>query len=147
MLKGTVAVLAANYLFGRDVALVAGLGAFLGHLFPVWLKFKGGKGVATFIGTLFGLSQAEAETVAAPEARPFVPETEAQLLELDPCDGAAHECADIRSVYVDRGVDEGELGGVWLHYDYEEVTRAVTITAEGAAKPACVAENLVRYLS
>lgn len=60
MLKGTVAVLAANYLFGRDVALVAGLGAFLGHLFPVWLKFKGGKGVATFIGILLALSWPEA---------------------------------------------------------------------------------------
>ena len=41
---------------GHDAALAAGLGAFLGHLFPVWLKFKGGKGVATYIGVLIGLS-------------------------------------------------------------------------------------------
>ena len=38
-----------------DAALVAGAGAFLGHLFPVWLKFKGGKGVAVYIGVLIGL--------------------------------------------------------------------------------------------
>jgi glycerol-3-phosphate acyltransferase PlsY len=56
MLKGTVAVLAGAYLLGgRDAALVAGLGAFLGHLFPVWLRFKGGKGVATYLGVLIGL--------------------------------------------------------------------------------------------
>jgi glycerol-3-phosphate acyltransferase PlsY len=54
MLKGTVAVLAAMR-YGPDAALAAGLGAFLGHLFPVWLKFKGGKGVATYIGLLIGL--------------------------------------------------------------------------------------------
>jgi glycerol-3-phosphate acyltransferase PlsY len=54
MLKGTVAVLAAMR-YGPDAALAAGLGAFLGHLFPVWLKFKGGKGVATYIGVLLGV--------------------------------------------------------------------------------------------
>ena len=41
--------------YGADPALAAALGAFLGHLFPVWLKFKGGKGVATYIGLLIGL--------------------------------------------------------------------------------------------
>ena len=54
-LKGTVAVLAAAFYAGHEAALAAGLGAFLGHLFPVWLKFKGGKGVATYIGVLIGL--------------------------------------------------------------------------------------------
>jgi glycerol-3-phosphate acyltransferase PlsY len=55
-LKGTVAVLIANRLGGLEPALCAALGAFLGHLFPVWLGFKGGKGVATFIGLLIGLA-------------------------------------------------------------------------------------------
>jgi glycerol-3-phosphate acyltransferase PlsY len=62
-LKGTAAVLLvyAYYgpeyrYFGHEMALPAALGAFLGHLFPVWLKFKGGKGVATYIGILFGLA-------------------------------------------------------------------------------------------
>jgi glycerol-3-phosphate acyltransferase PlsY len=54
-LKGTVAVIVAGYLAGAEAAMLAGFGAFLGHLFPVWLKFKGGKGVAVYIGVLIGL--------------------------------------------------------------------------------------------
>ena len=54
-LKGTLAVLIAGYYGGPDAAMLAALGAFLGHLFPVWLKFKGGKGVAVYIGILIGL--------------------------------------------------------------------------------------------
>jgi glycerol-3-phosphate acyltransferase PlsY len=54
-LKGTAAVLLTAHFATPDAALVAGLGAFLGHLFPVWLKFKGGKGVAVYIGVLIGL--------------------------------------------------------------------------------------------
>ncbi|MFM7443006.1 MAG: glycerol-3-phosphate 1-O-acyltransferase PlsY [Tabrizicola sp.] len=54
--KGAVAVLLARWLVGEDAAQVAGLAAFLGHLFPVWLRFKGGKGVATFIGVLMALN-------------------------------------------------------------------------------------------
>jgi glycerol-3-phosphate acyltransferase PlsY len=50
--KGAVAVLVAAALGGRDAALLAGLGAVVGHLFPVWLSFKGGKGVATSYGVL-----------------------------------------------------------------------------------------------
>jgi glycerol-3-phosphate acyltransferase PlsY len=55
LLKGTVAVLIAGYFGGPDAAMLAALAAFLGHLFPVWLNFKGGKGVATYIGVLLGL--------------------------------------------------------------------------------------------
>jgi glycerol-3-phosphate acyltransferase PlsY len=59
MLKGTIAVLLAQH-FGLGAAiaggLAAGLGAFLGHLFPVWVGFKGGKGVATYIGVLLALA-------------------------------------------------------------------------------------------
>ncbi len=54
MLKGTLAVLIGARL-GPSAALAAACGAFLGHLFPVWLGFKGGKGVATFLGCLLGL--------------------------------------------------------------------------------------------
>ena len=54
-LKGTAAVLLTAHFATPDAALVAGLGAFLGHLFPLWLKFKGGKGVAVYIGLLIGL--------------------------------------------------------------------------------------------
>lgn len=54
-LKGTLPVLVAAR-WGEGPALAAGLGAFLGHLFPVWLGFRGGKGVATFLGILLALS-------------------------------------------------------------------------------------------
>jgi glycerol-3-phosphate acyltransferase PlsY len=54
-LKGTIAVIIMGTYAGPNAAMLAALGAFLGHLFPVWLKFKGGKGVATYIGVLIGL--------------------------------------------------------------------------------------------
>ena len=54
--KGGVAVLIARWWLGEDAAQLAGLAAFLGHLYPVWLRFKGGKGVATFLGILIALA-------------------------------------------------------------------------------------------
>lgn len=54
-LKGTAAVLIAG-LYGPEPALAAGFGAFLGHLFPAWLGFKGGKGVATYLGILIAIA-------------------------------------------------------------------------------------------
>ena len=53
--KGGVAVLIARAMAGEDAAQLTALCAFLGHLFPVWLRFKGGKGVATFLGTMIVL--------------------------------------------------------------------------------------------
>src|SRR3712207_1421740 len=54
-LKGTAAVVLFGALWGPNAALAAAFGAFLGHIVPVWLGFKGGKGVATFVGCLLGL--------------------------------------------------------------------------------------------
>jgi glycerol-3-phosphate acyltransferase PlsY len=65
LLKGTAAVVLALHFLGAQAALAAGLGAFLGHLFPVWLGFKGGKGVATFIGVLLGFSPVAVAIFAA----------------------------------------------------------------------------------
>lgn len=66
MLKGTAAVLVgACFLGGPEAALAAGVGAFFGHLFPVWLRFKGGKGVATYLGVLIGVKASIALVFAA----------------------------------------------------------------------------------
>ena len=65
MLKGTAAVLLLKWFAGADAGLVAGLGAVLGHVFPVWLKFKGGKGVATYVGVLLAVSWPTALAFAA----------------------------------------------------------------------------------
>ena len=54
-LKGAAPVLLLNYFGGPQVGMIAGLAAMAGHIFPVWLGFKGGKGVATSLGVLFGL--------------------------------------------------------------------------------------------
>jgi glycerol-3-phosphate acyltransferase PlsY len=64
VLKGTAAVLLASWWCGPGCGLIAGLGAFLGHLFPVWLKFKGGKGIATGLGILLAVSWQTAIAVA-----------------------------------------------------------------------------------
>jgi glycerol-3-phosphate acyltransferase PlsY len=63
-LKGTAAVL-IGWQFGPNAAILAALGAFLGHVFPVWLKFKGGKGVATYIGCLLALKPIAVAAFAA----------------------------------------------------------------------------------
>ncbi|ODT49279.1 glycerol-3-phosphate 1-O-acyltransferase PlsY [Devosia sp. 63-57] len=55
-LKAVIPVLLARHFWGEDAARVAALGAFLGHCFPVWLGFKGGKGVAVMIGSLLALN-------------------------------------------------------------------------------------------
>jgi glycerol-3-phosphate acyltransferase PlsY len=55
-LKATAAAVIAQMLFGQNAGLLAGFAAFIGHLFPIWLGFKGGKGVATYIGTLLGVA-------------------------------------------------------------------------------------------
>ncbi|KKX34254.1 glycerol-3-phosphate 1-O-acyltransferase PlsY [Rhizobium sp. LC145] len=55
-LKATAAALIGTYIWGPEGGLLAGFAAFLGHLFPVWLAFKGGKGVATYIGMLLGVA-------------------------------------------------------------------------------------------
>jgi glycerol-3-phosphate acyltransferase PlsY len=54
--KGAIAVLLARYIAGEDMAQIAALAAFIGHCFPIWLSFKGGKGVATYLGIVLALA-------------------------------------------------------------------------------------------
>lgn len=63
--KGAAAVLLANYWLGDRWSVVAGAAAFLGHLFPIWLRFRGGKGVATFFGVLLAAAPAAGVAAAA----------------------------------------------------------------------------------
>jgi acyl phosphate:glycerol-3-phosphate acyltransferase len=63
-LKATLAVVLGGWLFGSTAALAAAAGAILGHLYPVWLRFRGGKGVATFLGGLIGIAWPAAITFA-----------------------------------------------------------------------------------
>ncbi len=63
--KGTIAVLVAQWIGGTEAALISGLGAFVGHCYPIWLQFKGGKGVATFLGILVAIAWQAAIAFAA----------------------------------------------------------------------------------
>jgi glycerol-3-phosphate acyltransferase PlsY len=63
--KATVAILIARRLFGEETGQIAAAGAMIGHLYPVWLKFRGGKGVATFLGVLIALLPVAAAVYAA----------------------------------------------------------------------------------
>ena len=64
-LKATAAILLAKRLFGDEIAPLAAAGALIGHLYPIWLKFRGGKGVATYLGILIPLLPVAAAIYAA----------------------------------------------------------------------------------